>query len=213
MIINKNKSFCFRITHRDNLAHVLKYGLVTKVHKNASIDFVSIGSLEIIDVRSTTMVKVKGYGNIGDYVPFYFTPRSIMLYNIVTGYYAPKVPRRNKEEIIVIRCLIENLAKQSKWFFTDGQANDGETSHYNDLNNIDKIDWDCIQKSDFSKSDGKYDRQRRYQAEFLVHDSVPVDLFESICVYNEEMKNWTEQKLKEAGVIIPVYIHKPYFFD
>lgn len=213
MTINKNKNFCFRITHRDNLVHILKYGLVTKAHKNAATDFVSIGNLEIIDVRSSTMVKVTGYGNIGDYVPFYFTPRSIMLYNIITGYYAPKVPRRNKEEIIVIRCLIENLAKQAKWFFTDGQANDGETSHYTDLSNIDKINWDCIQKGNFSKSDGNYDRQRQYQAELLVYDSVPVSLFESICVYSENMKNWTEQKLKEAGVIIPVHIHKPYFFD
>lgn len=213
MIVNTNKSFCFRITHRDNLVHILKYGLVTKHHKNAATNFVSIGNLEIIDVRSTTSVRMKEYGNIGDYVPFYFTPRSIMLYNIVTGYYAPKVPKRNKEEIIVIRCLIENLAKQPKWFFTDGQANDEETTHYMDLNNLNKIDWDCIQNSNFSKSDGDYDRQRRYQAEFLVHHSVPFELLESICVYSEKMKNWTEQKLKETGVTIPVHIHQPYFFD
>ncbi len=136
-----------------------------------------------------------------------------MLYNIITGYYAPKVQKRGKEEIIVIRCLIETLAKQPQWFFTDGQANDGETTHYNDLAYLNKIDWDCIQQSNFSKLDDDYDRPRRYQAEFLVHNSVPVECVESICVYNETMKKWAEQKIKEAGLEIPIHIYKPYFFD
>jgi len=76
-----------------------------------------------------------------------------------------------------------------------------------------QIDWDCIQHGNFSKSDGDYNRQRRYQAEFLVHDSVPVEHIESICVYSQEMKNWAEQKINVAGLKIPVYIHQPYFFD
>ncbi len=213
MLINRDKNFCYRITHRDNLTHLLKYGMVNKHHKKASADFVAIGNLEIIDVRSSTEVNIDGYGNLGEYVPFYFTPRSIMLFNIISGYYAPKVPKRNKEEIVVIRCLTETLAKQPKWFFTDGQANDGESKHYNDLRYLETIDWDCIQQSIFSKSDGDYDRQRRYQAEFLVHQYIPVDCIESICVCNEAMQSWVNEKIKGAGLEIPTHIHKPYFFD
>lgn len=213
MAVNTNKKFCYRITHRDNLLHLLKHGLLNKHHADADEDFVSIGNLEIIDVRSSTEVKLKGYGNIGDYVPFYFTPRSIMLYNIITGYYAPKVPKRDKEEIIVIRCLIDNLIKEPKWFFTNGQANDGETAHFNDLSDLEKIDWNSIQQSNFSKSDGDYDRQRRYQAEFLVHNLVPVKRIESICVYNDAMKKWAEQNINKLGLEIPTHINKPYFFD
>ncbi len=212
-MINVNKAFCFRITHRDNLPHILTHGVLTKNHPNADPNFVSIGNLEIIDVRSTTSVRIQGLGNIGDYVPFYFTPRSLMLFNIITGYYAPKFPRRKKEEIIVIRCLIQDLAKRPKWFFTDGQANDGETSHFSDINKLDKIDWTSIQNSKFSKSDGDYDRQRRYQAEFLVHESVPTNLIEAICVYNESMAVWVKSLISQAGLNIPVHIHKPYFFD
>lgn len=213
MIINKNKKYCYRIIHRDNLGHILKNGIVNKLHKDADTDFVAIGNLEIIDVRSSTQVKIDGYGNIGEYVPFYYTPRSIMLFNIVTGYYAPKVPRRNKDEIIVIRCLIEKLAHNSKWFFTDGQANDGETNHYNDLSYLNNIDWACIQQSNFNKSDGDYDRQRRYQAEFLVYDSVPVNCIESISVYNRTMEQKVVEEIQHANLEIPVHIYKPYFFD
>lgn len=213
MTINKHKSFCYRITHRDNLTHMLRHGLISGHHPSADGKFVSIGNPEIIDVRSATAVDIVGYGYIGDYVPFYFTPRSIMLYNIVTGYYAPKVPRRNKEEILVIRCLIDRLAQLSQWFFTDGQANDKQSNHYNNLLYLNQIDWNCIQQSNFSKSDGDYDRQRRYQAEFLVHHSVPVGYIESICVYSEEVKEWAAQQVKGAGYIIPLHVHKPYFFD
>jgi len=82
---------------------------LNKNHADADPGFVAIGNPEIIDVRSTTPTNLEGVWFHGEYVPFYFTPRSIMLYNIVTGYYTPKVPRRSKEEIIVVRCLLETL--------------------------------------------------------------------------------------------------------
>ncbi len=198
--------------HRDNLDHVLRHGLVNKAHPSADPDFVSIGNLEIIDVRSTTPVKLENYGHIGDYVPFYFTPRSLMFYNIITGYYHPKVPKRSREEIIVFRCLIKVLSDLPRWFFTDGQANDSESNHYGDLNKLAEIDWNCIQQSQFSKSDD-YDRPRRYQAEFLVHDAVPVNCIESICVSSDKMLHWAQQKINDAGVMLKAQVVKPYFFE
>ena len=213
MIINKHKKYCYRILHKNNLIHLLKHGLVNKHHKNSDPDFTPIGNLEIIDVRSTTPVRIASYGNIGDYVPFYYTTRSMMLFNIVTGYYAPKVPRRSKNEIIAVRCLITELAKQPKWFFTDGQANDDNTEHYNDLNYLEKIDWNCIQSGDFTKSAADYDKQRRYQAEFLVYHEVPLECIEGICVYDAETEKWVKNELNKSGLEIPVYIHKHYFFD
>lgn len=213
MPINSTRNFCFRIIHKDNLAHVLRHGLVTKHHPSADPGFVSIGNPEIIDVRGTTPVKLEGYGNIGDYVPFYLTPRSIMLYNIITGYYAPKVPQRSKAEIVVLRFKMDALANLPQWFFTNGQANDEETRHYNDLLRLDQIDWPSIQASNFQNSDGDYDRSRRYQAEFLVRNIVPVEYIESIIVYNEEIKALVEGLLLAADIEIPVFIHKPYLFD
>ncbi|WP_191163965.1 type II toxin-antitoxin system toxin DNA ADP-ribosyl transferase DarT [Mucilaginibacter glaciei] len=204
--------YCYRITHRDNLPHILSDGLVNKNHHKAAPDFVAIGNPEIIDVRSTTLVGLDSYGYIGEYIPFYFTPRSIMLYNIVTGYYHPRVPQRSRDEIIVIRCLAQTLAERPKWFFTDGQANDGESGHYADLKELSKIDWDCIQNSQFSKADD-YDRPRRYQAEFLVKDIVPAECFESICVYSKKMQLWAQTKVNAAGKMLKVNVIPEYFFQ
>lgn len=212
MIINKNKVYCYRITHRDNLRHILSDGLVNKNHDHASPDFVTIGNPEIIDVRSMTLVELDNYGYLGEYIPFYFTPRSIMLYNIITGYYQPRVPQRSREEIIVIRCRMETLAEQPKWFFTDGQANDGESGHYADLKELNKVDWDCIQNSQFSKKPDDYDRPRRYQAEFLVKDIVPVECFESVCVYSKKMQLWAQTEVNAAGKMLKVNVEPEYFF-
>lgn len=211
-MINGNKNFCYRITHIRNLPLILERGIVNKHHPNASATYIDIGNPEIIDVRSTSRVKIEEYGHIGDYVPFYFTPKSIMLYNIVTGYWHPLVPKRNRNEIIVIRCLIEDLSTLPRWFFTDGQGNDMASDHYNDLTDLDKIDWHSIQESDFSKADGDYDRPRRYQAEFLVHQEVPLEQIESLNVYDQASADYVNGILKTNNINLAVNIQPQYFF-
>ncbi|HKZ66896.1 MAG TPA: DUF4433 domain-containing protein, partial [Chitinophagaceae bacterium] len=186
MAVNIHKNYCYRLYHIQNLPHILQSGLCTKNHPQANPNFIPIGNPGIITSRGVTPVRIAGYGNIGDYVPFYFTPRSIMLYNIVTGYWAPVVPQVQRTDIIILRCEIQKLAGLGQFFFTDGQANDALTNHYNNVANTTNIDWASIQTSNFSKSNGDFDRPRRYQAEFLVHYHVPVQAIESIFVYNQQ---------------------------
>ncbi len=214
MIINKNRNFCYRICHINNLSHILQNGLCTKHHPQASKDFISIGNPDIIDVRDDTLVKIDGYGNIGEYVPFYFTPKSMMLFNIITGYRAPVVPKLNKEEIIVFRSEIIELSKLDRFFFTDGQANvTSITKHYNNLKKISNIDWDIIHNSDFKKVAADTDKQRRYQAEFLVYHHVPISCIESISVYNDKAATFVKKELAKTDIIKTVRVVKEYFFD
>ncbi len=213
-MINFDKKFCYRICHVHNLPHILLNGLCTKYHPKASKNFISIGNTDIISLRDKTLVKIEGYGNIGEYVPFYFTPKSMMLFNILTGYRAPVVPKLNKEEVIVIRCLIDELSKCNQFFFTDGQANvTAITQHYNDLSRLADIDWEIIDKSDFKKTGDDTDKQRRYQAEFLVHQHVPVNFIESINVYNEKVGTFIKKEMAKTDILLPVHVKREYFFD
>lgn len=213
-MLNQNKEFCYRICHIKNLVHILANGLCTKNHEKASSDFVTIGNPEIINSRDITPVKIGGYGFIGDYIPFYFTPRSIMLYNIITGYKAPLVPKLHKEDVLVIRCLINDIADGNKFFFTDGQANTQITNHFNDLKHLNEIDWQSIQNGNFSKSDGDFDRPRRYQAEFLIEKHVPVSKIESLHVFNNNAQNYVNSVLDKFGIInLRVQITPLYFFN
>ncbi|HBB01206.1 MAG TPA: hypothetical protein DCZ19_09085 [Porphyromonadaceae bacterium] len=211
-MINEQKRYCYRITHINNLPLLLQNGIVNKHHPNASKHFMEIGNPEIIDVRRAKPVRISNYGIIGDYVPFYFTPKSIMLFNIITGYHHPIVPKRNKNEILVIRCLIEVLANLPKWFFTDGQGNDMISNHYNNLADLIQIDWDCIQQSNFSKNDGDYDRPRRYQAEFLVYNEVPLEYIESLNVYDQITADRVNNLLNKNNINLTVNVQPQYFF-
>lgn len=210
-MINSQRRFCYRITHIENLPLILQHGIITRLHPNVNVGYTEIGNPEIIDVRSQTQVRIPRYGTIGDYVPFYFTPRSMMLYNIITGFRHPVVPRRNQNEILVIRCVINDLSQLSRWFFTDGHASDMATNHFNDLNMLNNIDWNCIQNSNFSKSDGDYDRPRRYQAEFLVYREVPVRAIESLHVASEDAANYAMNHVAN-NLNLAVHISREYFF-
>jgi hypothetical protein len=191
---------------------ILQQGLVTKHHMLADDRYANIGHTEIIDVRSNTMVRLPDYGLMGEYVPFYFTPRSIMLYNIVTGYRVPEVPQINRSKLLVIRCLIDRLIQLPRWFFTDGQGNDMATKHYNDLKQLDQIDWHSIQRSNFSKSNEDYDRPRRYQAEFLVHQEVPITHIESLHVVDQSAANQVQATLEQNQSSLAVHVTPHYFF-
>ncbi|WP_370898047.1 type II toxin-antitoxin system toxin DNA ADP-ribosyl transferase DarT [Chryseobacterium gossypii] len=211
-MINQHKTYCYRITHINNLPLVLKNGIVNKHHPDASSNYIDIGNPEIIDVRSTMPVKINNYGMIGDYVPFYFTPKSMMLFNIITGYRHPLVLKRNRTEILIIRCLINDLATLPQWFFTDGQGNKSLTKHYCDLTELNSIDWKCIQESNFKNDEDDPDRSRKYQAEFLVHKQVPLTSIESLNVYNKYSANIVKNLLKQNNINMAVNIQPQYFF-
>ena len=136
----------------------------------------------------------------------------MMLYNIITGYRHPLVQRRSRSEILVIRCLISDLATLPQWFFTNGQANDMASSHYNNLADLNQIDWQSIQNSDFSKNDGDYDRPRRYQAEFLVHTQVPLASIDSLNVYDNKTAEIATNTLLQNNINLAINIQPQYFF-
>lgn len=76
----------FRITHVSNLPWIFDHGLHCKNSVIQDPNFIPIGMAELIEKRSGRSVSIGPGGTLSDYVPFYFTPRSIMMYHIKTGY-------------------------------------------------------------------------------------------------------------------------------
>jgi hypothetical protein len=92
LALNPDRARIFRITHRDNLPWILDHGLHASNGRILDPNFRNIGNLDLIDKRSYRVVKVGPGGTLSDYVPFYFTPFSIMMFNIYTGYNVRQVP-------------------------------------------------------------------------------------------------------------------------
>ena len=62
------------------MPHVMKYSVVHNDSPFASDSFVPIGDMSVMDARSTKQLPDGSF--LSEYIPFYFGPRSPMLYNI-----------------------------------------------------------------------------------------------------------------------------------
>ena len=124
--MGKALKYVFRITHIDNIPHIAQYGIVKNDSPHRDNHYVCIGDRQIIRLRGE--MPVKGY-LISDYIPFYFGPRSPMLYVIQHGYNG--VQRIEPEKIVYCVVKIDELVKNDiDCIFTDGHALSMLTSFY-----------------------------------------------------------------------------------
>ncbi|WP_338874931.1 DUF4433 domain-containing protein [Spirosoma sp. SC4-14] len=172
----------------------------------ADPNYIFIGDSQLTQDRHEYPVPLENYGNLGDYVPFYFGPLSPMLLNIKTGYRG--ITKRPQEEIIYISCKVDSIVKAGlRFVFTDGQAKDRLTVFYQSLDDLDKIDWEVVKAKYWHNIEDDFDRQRRKQAEFLVYEQVTANLIDAIVVFNKEKADFVNGFLKQEGRSIPVYIN------
>ena len=119
-VLNPQKALIFRATHRDNLPWILEHGLHAQNGDLSDPNFQNIGNRELIARRTTRSVPIAPEGTLSDYIPFYFTPWSMMLYNIYTGHNVTRVPN---EEIVFLISSLRRIAELSIPFvFTDQHA-------------------------------------------------------------------------------------------
>lgn len=207
MPVNVNTTRVYRIIPVQNLVHILKNGLYCKNAGNTDPDYVAIGSQEVISRRDN--VKVKCYDNtvVNDYVPFYFSVRTPMLFNIHTGRGVPPFPQ---EEIIYLCFKLADLATENfQWCFTNGNAATAITKFFNRLDDLDQLDWHSIATTDFRDQnvDGDEDRVRKKHSEFLVKTHVPVKYLTDIVTLNQIVKERVESIIAECNLEIPVHIN------
>ena len=84
--LNPEKALIWRIVHRDNIPWLMENGVHCRNSDNQDPNYVNIGNTELIDKRAHRVVPIDPGGTLSDYVPFYFTPFSPMMFNIKTGY-------------------------------------------------------------------------------------------------------------------------------
>ena len=213
MQIEADKIWVYRITPLQNLEYLLRDGLHCKSANKKDKGFVIIGSKEIISQRDTRIVKCYSETVVNDYVPFYFSVRTPMLYNIVTGHGVPPTPQ---EDIIYLCCKFIELATDDfQWCFTDGNAAKRISRFSKEIQHLSHLDWHSIKTTDFrdENADGDEDRVRKKHAEFLVKDHVPIEFIKGICVFNNNIKEKVEMILEKFDLSIKVKIRKEYYFQ
>ncbi|MGB7892842.1 MAG: DUF4433 domain-containing protein [Microcoleus sp.] len=193
----------YHITHIDNLESILSEGglLAYNVMVETQTNYTNIAYGIIQYRRATTYVPCGEGGVLHDYVPFYFAPRSPMLYTISRG----NVENYTQGQAAVIHLVssIENIeAEDLSFVFTDGHAVMTFTEFFDDLKYLGAIDWDVMESLYWNDTNEDNDRKRRRQAEFLVRHFFPWQLITEIGVINDTIKRQVENILQN-------FTHKP----
>lgn len=86
-----SKIYLTRITHIDNIQHILEYGITHSNSTNRNIHYKSIGDSKLISKRNSFIIP--NGKTLGEYIPFYFWGRMPMLYVIQKGYSGVQITR------------------------------------------------------------------------------------------------------------------------
>lgn len=171
--LNPERALIWRITHRQNMPWILANGLHAASSPVRSPAWVTIGNEDLIDRRATRPVGIAPGGTLNDYVPFYFTPFSPMMYNIHTG--RGGVRQVPNADIVILVSSMPRLAELGLQFvFTDRHAYTPMARYFNDLAELQQIDWPMLQQRNFQRDPNNPEKVERYQAEALVYQGLPI---------------------------------------
>jgi hypothetical protein len=189
----------YHITHLRNLASILAAGCLWSDAQRLKRGFTptNIGYQHIKQRRLHRAVPVAAGGTLGEYVPFNFCPRSVMLYVVNEGHedYAG-----GQTQVVHLVSSVRTAAASGRpWAFTDRHADLAYAGYYADLDRLDAIDWNVMPREQWG---GDQEVKERRQAEFLVYDWFPWTAVEHVGVQCREV-------LDEVGSLLSHQAHRP----
>lgn len=206
----------YHITHVDNLAQIVQDGalLSDAVMITRGGPATTIG-MSAIKLRRLTELRVKCHPEdyVGEYVPFFFCPRSIMLYLLYRGNHPELTYRGGQGPIMHLEAdLRESVvwadAAGSRWAFTLSNAGAAYTEFRNDLAQLGEVDWAAVANNDFTSQEVKEGKQ----AEFLMHERFPWELVRSIGVRSESVRDQVLATLDASEHRPPVVVRPDWYF-
>jgi hypothetical protein len=202
----------YHIVHVDNLASIVADGClwpdaVMVKRQGAAV----IGNREIKADRLRLPVGCHDGTCVGDYVPFYFCPRSVMLYVIHRGNH-PNVAYRDGQGPVVhlvadIHEVVEWASERKrKWAFTDINAANRAADFYNDLDQLAQLNWDAIVARQWASC------RDHKMAEFLMHESFPWGLVRAIGAHSENIGRRALAAFGDARHRPPVKVEREWYY-
>lgn len=215
----------FHITAIDNLPAILATNALLSKNGGAAagIDYQNIAHAGAQGARAVRTVPEPPGGVVHDFVPFYFAPRSPMLYAINGGRVAGCTWRQ--EDIVHFETTVERVTALGRPFvFYDRNATLAFSTAFTELADLDSaVAWDLLteppQLDGYCKywhnnaADARYaDRMERRQAEFLVRDAVPLSCISRLGVFDAAREARVQAAIAASGVSLRVEITRAWYF-
>lgn len=213
MSVPKNPQI-YHIVHVDRLESILADGCLwcdAEIHRWQSEGTV-IGMDHIKRRRMTENVLQSHWGvYVGDCVPFYFCPRSVMLYILNQGNHPDVAYKGGQGQIVHLVADLREVvtwaeAQGQHWAFSLSNAGSSYFEDRNDLSQLSELDWAAIQSRDWR------DCRERKQGEFLLERRFPWELVHTVGVINDTLAQRVSTLLSGQNHRPSVRIQRDWYY-
>lgn len=190
----------YHIVHVDKLRSIIQDGFVffDDIMRYKAPNGTAIGMNTIKD-RRLTELRLQSHQNlfVGQCVPFYFCPRSVMLYMLHRGNHTDITYHGGQQSIVHLEADLKSVvnwadAEGLRWAFTKSNAGAYYFEDLCDLERLRELDWSAIETHNWaSRKDGK-------QAECLIEKRFPWQLVSRIGVHSQPTYTQVSVALKNA---------------
>lgn len=204
-------------THIDNLSMIVECGrLVCDALAQQGLTIAEVGDREIKEARRRRVIPTDPGGRVGDYVPFYFAPRSPMMYRIACDHrdsIAGRYPDGDRPLVYLAATVGAVIHAGLAWVATDGNAATATTEFSSDLDRLDEmIDWPLMTAVRWNNAPDDPDRQRRRMAEFLVHRQVPFSVFHQVGAYSDQHADAARAIVAGTPLADQIFVRRSWYY-
>ncbi|MFC4145755.1 DUF4433 domain-containing protein [Micromonospora mangrovi] len=201
----RKPTLIMHFTHIENLPAILDAGRLFADALVGQRLATNVGAVDIKASRRVRAVPCPPGGFVAQYVPFYFAPRSPMMYRIAREHQQGKVGRYpgGDDPLVYLVSSVERVHKADlAWVASDGNCAATLTRFSPLLDDLaDLVDWPLLRERVWRDTTEDPDRVRRRAAEFLVHREFPLDLLVGYAVRTPERRDQLRRVLADAGII------------
>ena len=150
---------------------------------------------------------------VGQYTPFYFCPRSIMLFILHCANHQDLTYRGGQRPIVHLEADLYdtiNWANENgvKWAFTLSNAGSFYFEDRKDIGQLGDVNWQAVGSNDWRAPQVKEDKQ----AEFLLYHAFPWQLVSSIGVYSQQYYGQVRQACTDSAHRPIVRIQRTWYY-
>ena len=193
MNVQPDQVLIYHITDVENLPGILAGGGLRSDAAMAPHNPAVIGYGHIKQRRMTEIqVDCCGGRFVGSFVPFYFCPRSPMLFTVNKGA-TGLVPGCQRTIVHLVSTVAAGIGQNRPWAISDGNAGARHASFFADLAALAGLDWDAIQATQWQG------RTHQKSAEFLLADFFDWTGFHAVGCHNDETARLVQNMLAAAA--------------
>ncbi|ARM31170.1 DUF4433 domain-containing protein [Prosthecochloris sp. HL-130-GSB] len=203
----------FHIVHVDRLASIVSQGCLYSdaAVQGTPLPGTTIGMSTIKARRLAKTLNSYPSLHVGDCVPFYFCPRSVMLYMFHMNNHPEITYHGGQTPIVHLQADLYQTVKwanqnEKRWVFTNSNAGSFYFDDFNNLSQLNQVNWSSVDATNWK------DCREQKQAEFLIEEQFPWSLVEAVGVYSQAQFQQVSAALNSTTHRPPVSIQRNWYY-